>query len=349
MTASPGATYGHDVVGNRLSKSAGSASATYTWDAVNRMTGYQVASQSLNYQYVYRADGMRVRAEKGTQVDPWVTRTYYDGQMPIEEDTHSQANPGLVVTQNFLGARGLEAMTTKVGSNAPTTSYPLYDVHGNMVATVAKGSSGTSWTIQDERSYDVWGSVRSGAATGGPRGRYCASLGHVQDDESGLVYMRARYYEPGSGRFISQDPAMDGKNWFVYCNSMPTILVDETGEKGSWATILCRVVGVSITGALFYMLTQAGLFKEGLAAAIIMQIVQEFAFNSQVIGAFALEKLFIAKDFALSMIGKFVSYLKTLAEISKRRNLPPGTGNFMMLVAAYEGVLYAEMIIQENE
>ena len=106
-----------------------------------------------------------------------------------------------------------------------------HDIHGNMVATVAKGSSGTSWTIQDERSYDVWGSVRSGNATGGPRGRYCANLGHVQDDESGLVYMRARYYEPGSGRFISEDPAMDGANWYIYCRSNPVKYADFSGKS----------------------------------------------------------------------------------------------------------------------
>jgi hypothetical protein len=44
------------------------------------------------------------------------------------------------------------------------------------------------WNVGNERSYDVWGGVRSGAATGGPKGRYCANLGHVQDDESGLIY-----------------------------------------------------------------------------------------------------------------------------------------------------------------
>lgn len=232
MTASPGATYVHDVVGNRTYK-AGAFDEFYTWDSVNRMTSHENGS-AANYavtSYKYRADGMRVSAEKDTQVDPWVKRTYYDGQMPIEEDTHAQNNPGLVVTQNFLGARGLEAMTTKVGNNAPTTSYPLYDVHGNMVATVQKSGSGTSWTIQDERSYDVWGSVRSGIATGGPRGRYCANLGHVQDDESGLVYMRARYYEPGSGRFISEDPAYDGFNRYHYCRSNPTNYKDKSGKN----------------------------------------------------------------------------------------------------------------------
>lgn len=134
------------------------------------------------------------------------------------------------LTQNFIGARGLEAMTTKVGNNAPTTSYPLYDVHGNMVATVQKSGSGTSWTIQDERSYDVWGSVRSGSSTGRPRGRYCANLGHVQDEESGIVYMRARYYEPGSGRFVSEDPAMVEVNAYAYCASNPIQYCDPTGN-----------------------------------------------------------------------------------------------------------------------
>ena len=171
-------------------------------------------------------------------------RTYYDGQMPLEESVTTSGNTTL--TQNFIGARGLEAMTTKVGNSTPITSYPLYDVHGNMVATVQKGSSGTSWTIHDERSNDVWGSVRSGIATGGPRGRYCANLGHVQDDESGLVYMRARYYEPGTGRFISEDSAMDGSNWYAYCSGDPANHVDPSGNSakatkqsfaGAWAAV----------------------------------------------------------------------------------------------------------------
>lgn len=42
--------------------------------------------------------------------------------------------------------------------------------------------------------------------------RYCASLGHVADDEPGLVYMRARYYEPSSGRFVSEDSNKEGPN-----------------------------------------------------------------------------------------------------------------------------------------
>ncbi len=157
-----------------------------------------------------------------------VTRTYYEGQMPLEEEV-IQGGSVQSLTRNFLGGRGLEAITT-TDNSVTTTAYPLYDTHGNMVATLTKNASGTSWNVGNERTYDVWGGVRSGAATGGPKGRYCANLGHVQDDESGLIYMRARYYEPSTGRFISEDPAYFGRNWYAYCTNTPTNRVDPTGK-----------------------------------------------------------------------------------------------------------------------
>ncbi|QYK54243.1 MAG: RHS repeat-associated core domain-containing protein [Fimbriimonadaceae bacterium] len=98
-----------------------------------------------------------------------------------------------------------------------------------MIATVTKNSGGTTWNIGDERNYDVWGGMRQGNATGGPKGRYVANLGHVQDDESGLVYMRARYYEPGSGRFVSQDLKRSGVNYYVYASNNPVDRLDFDG------------------------------------------------------------------------------------------------------------------------
>ena len=53
----------------------------------------------------------------------------------------------------------------------------------------------------------------------------------MQDDESGLIYMRARYYEPGTGRFISEDPGMSGQNYFQYGNSNPIAYCDGTGQS----------------------------------------------------------------------------------------------------------------------
>ncbi|MCB8932318.1 MAG: hypothetical protein H6534_02645 [Chthonomonadaceae bacterium] len=40
-----------------------------------------------------------------------------------------------------------------------------------------------------------------------PRGQYVANLGHQTDVESNLIYMRARYYDPGTARFVTEDRA----------------------------------------------------------------------------------------------------------------------------------------------
>lgn len=49
-------------------------------------------------------------------------------------------------------------------------------------------------------------------------------------DESGLVFMRARYYEPSSGRFVSEDLARHGINWFSYASCDPVNLADQSGN-----------------------------------------------------------------------------------------------------------------------
>ncbi len=57
--------------------------------------------------------------------------------------------------------------------------------------------------------------------------RYCSEY---YDAESGDYYLRARYYAPGLGRFLSEDPLRDGDNWYVYCNNNPVRYVDPSGK-----------------------------------------------------------------------------------------------------------------------
>ena len=116
--------------------------------------------------------------------------------------------------RNIVGPRGIDIQFD--GANA---AFPLYDTHGNAKALLAR--SGSSFTTADWRHYDVWGSVRSGLTSGGASQRFCANLGHVTDDESGLVYMRARFYEPWTGRFVNEDATMAEVNSFAYANNNP--------------------------------------------------------------------------------------------------------------------------------
>ena len=50
-------------------------------------------------------------------------------------------------------------------------------------------------------------------------------------DESGLQYFGARYYDSGTGRFISVDPLKDGMNWYSYARNNPLRYIDPTGNE----------------------------------------------------------------------------------------------------------------------
>lgn len=93
----------------------------------------------------------------------------------------------------------------------------------------------------NKRTYEAWGTIRSSSSTGDPKNRYCARLGHQQDDESGLTYMRARYYESGSGRFISEDSDVQGCNWYVYANNNLIGNVDRDGKKDKFGKYFLAV------------------------------------------------------------------------------------------------------------
>lgn len=79
-----------------------------------------------------------------------------------------------------------------------------------------------------ERIYDGYGIMidretnRSFTDPFGYRGEY-------QDAESGYIYLRNRYLDPTTGRFITEDPIRDGLNWFIYCENNPINRVDPSG------------------------------------------------------------------------------------------------------------------------
>ena len=143
----------YDILGNTLTIGS---TKSMTWDALNRMLSYTSGSTTTDYQY--RADGMRTKKIGASSTD-WF---YYDGQMPIE--TAEVGSSSTVVTRNGLGARGIDRIE-RVGTST-TVGYPIYDAHGNMVATL--GKSGSSYSLGDQRSYDAWGVIRSGNTTGDP-------------------------------------------------------------------------------------------------------------------------------------------------------------------------------------
>jgi RHS repeat-associated protein len=94
-----------------------------------------------------------------------------------------------------------------------------------------------SGTVVKTYGYDVYGKVTSSSGSAPNEFDFAAQ----QTDPTGLQYLRARYYDPGTGTFLSRDPMMLAPGWggnpFGYGNASPCNLIDPSGfaPKG-WKT-----------------------------------------------------------------------------------------------------------------
>jgi RHS repeat-associated protein len=91
------------------------------------------------------------------------------------------------------------------------------------------GQSAHDGQIQATQSYTAFGGNLSGTGTSNTAQMY---TGRESDGESGFYYYRARYYDPATGRFISEDPKGFGAgvNFYAYVNNNPVNANDPTGE-----------------------------------------------------------------------------------------------------------------------
>ncbi len=55
--------------------------------------------------------------------------------------------------------------------------------------------------------------------------------GKEYDEATGLYYYNARWYDPGLGRFITEDPIRDRLNWYLYALGNPLIWIDSSGLR----------------------------------------------------------------------------------------------------------------------
>jgi RHS repeat-associated protein len=107
------------------------------------------------------------------------------------------------------------------------TTYFITNAQGTVVAT-ADSQGNVTYTA----AYRPYGKQQTGTPQTGP-----GYTGHVNDPDTGLVYMQARYYSQGSGRFISVDPGglspghIYNFNDFAYAKNNPVVNVDPDGKQ----------------------------------------------------------------------------------------------------------------------
>lgn len=110
--------------------------------------------------------------------------------------------------------------------HAGTVTYVYTDPQGTPLA-----EADANGTITATFDYAPYGSQALGSPPNGP-----GYTGHVNDPDTGLVYMQARYYDPQVGRFVSTDPVGPSAgnafnfNRFAYANNNPIVNMDADGR-----------------------------------------------------------------------------------------------------------------------
>ena len=172
----------------------------YHYDNRNRMTGME--SESVKASYSYDPMGRR----KSKTVNGVTTSHIWDKDNIVYETK----GDGSKLASYY---RGIHLAAIDNGA----IDYYLYDNHGDITGMKNEGSS---------IIYDAFGNQTSDTTGGYNPFRYNSQY---TDAESGLIYLRARYYDPSIGRFMAEDPVKDGLNWYAYCAGNPVMKVDPSG------------------------------------------------------------------------------------------------------------------------
>jgi RHS repeat-associated protein len=210
LASTASATYAYDNNGNLNSKTDVSGTTTFTYDEENHLK--QVAlptGLTLNYKY----DGLGRRIQRTTSAGS-NERYVYD-----RADVLLDLNADWSVATTYLNDPRIDGHIRQTNS-ATGASYFLTDHLGSIA-----GVTDSSGNLLEQITYDSFGN-----SAGSARTRY-GYTGRDRDSDTGMLYYRARFYDPQIGRFIGEDPIgfAAGLNMYEYVGSNPLLKTDPWG------------------------------------------------------------------------------------------------------------------------
>ena len=153
------------------------------YNALNQLT--ETLTKNYKVSFTYDAEGLRT----GKTVNGEKTIYVWDGEQVVME-----LSKGGAVQKRYI--RGNDLVYADKGENTEKTYY-VTDMHGNVVQLLDE-----SGNVTKTYEYDSFGNeVKPEKKDENPY-RYC---GEYYDKETEEVYLRARYYQPSVGRFITRD------------------------------------------------------------------------------------------------------------------------------------------------
>jgi large repetitive protein len=269
--------YTFDLVGNRLSRNDSVVGlTTYLYDANDRLT--QTTAGTTVTQFTYDHNGSLIQRSDGTQTTAY--RWANDGENRLMGVT--SINGAQTKVLEFLyDAQGTRVATIEDGERTNyLTGWALpqvlleYDEDGNILKDYDHGlglirsqTAGTeafyhtdglgstrpltnaNGAVTDRYNYDAYGVLLSHAGTDSNSFLFA---GEQRDAATGLDYLRARYYDPNLGRFISKDPFSGfitdpmSQHDYQYAHANPITNTDPTG----YMTLMDVGAAIAVAGVL---------------------------------------------------------------------------------------------------
>ena len=269
-------TFAYDAAGNPTTVGA----ATQTFDPAGQLIG--TATGAGTTRYTFDAEGRRTGS-----TPPSGTASAYTYNQVGQLTGYTGGTGSASYTYNGDGLRATKALsgvtTTFTWDDAATpdlltdggTSY-LYGPDGLAIEQI--GPSGSNWFVHDQ----VGSTLLLLSGTGSVAGTYAYTpygqvshtgsastplqfTGQYTDAESGLVYLRARYYDPTTAEFLTVDPMVDQTGTpYSYVGGTPLDATDFTGLCGFGCWI---GIGAAVGTAACIVLEPCGAAEGGLALA----------------------------------------------------------------------------------
>lgn len=226
-------TFTYDANGNTMSMSDGVSTLSYGWDVHNRLAS--VSDGAAVTTYGYDADGNRVlQSGPGGEIAYLIDALNGTGYAQVLEERDS-AN-GLLAHYTY----GADLHTSKRGGETRTL---LYDGGLNTRLLAENGA------VSDRYTYDAFGNLRGAAGNTANSYRFA---GEHFDSAVGSTYLRARWYQPQTGRFLSRDPfggfATDplSQHKYLYAHATPVNANDPSGHF----TLMSFSIGSAISRSM---------------------------------------------------------------------------------------------------